>query len=172
MATIEVFKGASYRELVVEGTTFDWIIHGGTLPSARCMYLRESSDYEKLYSLDVLVVEDREENNQLDIHSEFKENVCRTSEGRYKVNVPWIPRSKLTETNEDQSRKRLFGVEKKVRHHEEVQREYTEIVKDQFEQGMIEKVPYQPTDEHLFYLPHKPVVRQNALTTKVRIGLS
>ena len=30
------------------------------------MYVRKSSGYEKLYSLDVLGVEDREENNQLD----------------------------------------------------------------------------------------------------------
>ena len=86
--------------------------------------------------------------------------------GRYDVHIPWILGSKLTETNEYQSRKHLFGTDKKMRHHE-VQREYTEIVKDQFEPEIIE-VPDQPTGEHISYLPHKPVVRQNALITKVR----
>ena len=86
--------------------------------------------------------------------------------GRYDVHIPWILGSKLTETNEYQSRKHLFGTEKKMRHHE-VQREYTEIVKDQFEPEIIE-VPDQPTGKHISYSPHKPVVRQNALITKVR----
>ena len=152
-----MFKGAP-EEPVVIATRFSGKIYGGTLPSDKCMYVRKSSGYEKLYSLDVLGVEDREENNQLDGYSEFKENISRTSESRYEVNVPWIPGSKLTEANEDQSRKRLFGVEKKLRHHYELQREYTEIIKDQYEQGMIKKVPDQATGERIFYLPHKPVV--------------
>ena len=157
--TEEVFKGAP-DEPIVEGTTFGWIIHGGTLSNDKCMYVREPNDYEKLYSLDVLGVEDREENSQLDVYSEFKENISRTSEGRYEVNVPWIPGSKLTDTNEHNSRSRLVGVEKKLRQREEVQREYNKIVKDQLEQGIIEKVPKLPTGERIFYLPHKPVVRQ------------
>ena len=60
-----MFKGAP-EEPVVIATRFSGNIYGGTLPSDKCMYVRKSSGYEKLYSLDVLGVEDREENNQLD----------------------------------------------------------------------------------------------------------
>ena len=45
----------------MEETTFGWVIHGGDeyTSDGVCMYLREVNDYEKLYSLDVLGVEDR-----------------------------------------------------------------------------------------------------------------
>ena len=51
----------------------------------------------------MLGVEDRGENDQLDVFKEFKENVTRQEDGRYNVNVPWIPGMELTETNEAQS---------------------------------------------------------------------
>ena len=69
------------------------------------------SDYERLYSLDVLGVEDRGENDQLDVYAEFKENISRKPDGRYQVNVPWIPDSQLSETSETQSRQHLLRVE-------------------------------------------------------------
>ena len=108
--TESVFKGEK-DEPIVDGTTFGWVIHGGDYPNINCLFTRESSEYERLYSLDVLGVEDRGEYDQLDVFREFKENVTRQEDGRYNVNVPWIPGMELTETNEAQSRKRLYNVE-------------------------------------------------------------
>ena len=53
------------------------MIHGGDYPNINCLFTRESSEYKRLYSLDVLGVEDRGENDQLDVFREFKENVTR-----------------------------------------------------------------------------------------------
>ena len=165
--TAEIFKG-SPDDPVVEGTTFGWVVHGGS-HSNQCLFVQDSSDYEKLYSLDVLGVEDRGENDQKDVHTEFRENITRKSDGRYEVNIPWIPGSQLKDDNETQSRKRLQNVERKLRNNEHLQTEYTEIIKEQLDKGIIEKVPLQPTGERVYYLPHKPVVRQDATTTKVRM---
>ena len=90
--TERVFKGKP-GELLVEETTFGWVVHGGDEygSGSTCMYLREVSDYEKLYSLDVLGVEDRGENDQLDVLREFKESIVRREDGRYEVSFPWIP---------------------------------------------------------------------------------
>ena len=46
---------------------------------------------------------------------------------------------------------------------------YQEIVTDQLNQEMIEKAPEVATDEKVFYLPRKPVCRENASTTKTRM---
>ena len=35
--------------------------------------------------------------------------------------------------------------------------------------GIIEKVPGKPTGKRVFYMPHKPVVREGATSTKVRM---
>ena len=36
---------------------------------------------------------------------EFHENISRKDDGRYEVNVPWVPGANLNKTNEVQSRK-------------------------------------------------------------------
>ena len=46
---------------------------------------------------------------------------------------------------------------------------YEKIVVDQVAAGVIEKVPDTPTGERVFYMPHKPVVKQEATTTKTRM---
>ena len=111
--TERVFKGKP-REPLVEETTFGWVVHDGDeyRSGSTCMYLREVSDYEKLYSLDVPGVEDRSENDQLDVLREFKESVVRREDGRHEVGFPWIPGAILPNTNETLSRKRLENVKR------------------------------------------------------------
>ena len=131
----------------MEGTAFGWVIHGGDYQTEGCLFAREVSDYERLYSLDVLGVEDRGENDQLDVYAEFKENVWRKADGRYEVNVPWIPGSQLIETNETQGRQRLLRVEKKLEQNVHLREEYERIIVNQTEGGIITMGP-----DHLFYV--------------------
>ncbi|KAL9976623.1 hypothetical protein ACROYT_G013945 [Oculina patagonica] len=132
--TERVFKGKR-GEPLVEETLFGWVVHGGDEygSGSTCMYLREVNDYEKLYSLDVLGVEDRGENDQLDILRDFKESVVRREDGRYE------------------------------------REEYGGIIEEQLKAGVIEEAPRNPTGERVFYMPHKPVVKQSAVTMKVRM---
>ena len=52
-------------------------------------------------------VEDRGEDDQLDVCSEFRENIVKRSDGQHKVGVPWVLGAELSNTNEMASRKRL-----------------------------------------------------------------
>ena len=166
--TKDIFKGKP-EEPIVEGTTFGWVIHGGDFPDNQCMFTRETSDYERLYSLDVLGVEDRGENDQLDVMREFHENISRKDDGRYEVNVPWVPGANLNKTNEVQSRKRLQNLERKLEKNESLKKGYEKIIDDQLKMEIIEKVPEKATGDRLYYMPHKPVVREDATTTKIRM---
>ncbi len=74
--TENIHKGEK-DEPIVEGTSFSWVIHGCDYANVNCLFTRESNDYERLYSLDVLGVEDRGENDQLDVMRELKENITR-----------------------------------------------------------------------------------------------
>ena len=85
------------------------------------------------------------------------------------MKVPWIPGSQLYETNEMQSRLRLKRVEAKFEHDRELRGNYERIIADQVAAGVVEKVPTEPTGERVFYMPHKPVVKQDATTTKTRM---
>ena len=103
--TEEVYKGQP-GEPIVEGTTFGRVIHGGNDSNSQSFFSRDTSDYERLYDLDVLGVRDRGEDDELDVYTEFKENIVRKHDGRYEVIIPWKPGAKLDGTNKEQSRRR------------------------------------------------------------------
>jgi hypothetical protein len=42
-----------------------------------------------------------------------------------------------------------------------------EIVKDHLEKEIIEPAPSQPTGPHVFYMPHKPIVPEQASSSRV-----
>jgi hypothetical protein len=165
-----LFKGKP-QDPIVEGTTFGWVIHGGTeYCDSNCMYTKETEEHcERLYALDVLGIEDRGEGNDSTVLTEFKENIVVNSEGKYEVQVPWIPGAEIVNSNEQPSRKRLENVERKLSHNNKLEAEYRKIVTDQLEMGVVEKVPDTPSGDRVFYMPHKPVVRETASTTKVRM---
>ena len=105
--TEKVFKG-NVGEPIVEEITFGWVVYGGDEYTSddACMYLREVNDYEKLYSLDVLGVEDRGENDQFDVLRDFKENIAKRDDGTYEVSFPWILGAELSSTNKSVMRRR------------------------------------------------------------------
>ena len=136
------------------------------------MFTRVISNYEKLYPLDILGVEDQGKDDQLDVCSELRENLKKRSDRWSEVRVAWGPGVKLSNTNEmATSRKRLKNVEWKLRRNKDLNIEYEKIIHEQLEQGIVEKAPEKPTGSHVFYMPYKPVVREEATTTKVRIVL-
>ncbi|CAB3986204.1 Hypothetical predicted protein [Paramuricea clavata] len=77
----------------------------------------------------------------------------------------WIPWSKLTTTNEQPSRRRLFNMNKNSTKDEDLKQEYEKIIDDQPASGVIEKAPDEPLGERVYYMPHKPVVRQELVET-------
>ena len=86
---------------IVEGTTFGWIVHGGKeYADSKCMYVRETDEYERLYSLDVLGVEDRGEDDLLDIYKEFQESISREA----MAGTRWACRGSMAPSSQIQMR--------------------------------------------------------------------
>ena len=127
-------------EPLSEETTLGLVVHGGGKygSGSTCMYLREVSDYEKLFNLKV---EDRGENDQLNVVCDFKESVARREDGRYKVSFPWIPRATLPNTYETLCRKRLENVERKLSRVEKLKAEYNCIIEERLRAEIIEEMP-------------------------------
>ena len=126
--TEEVFKGRS-NEPVLKETTFGWVIHGGDCSVDECLFTTEVFDNEKLYSLDVLGIEDGRENDQDEVLLEFTENMARKADGWYEINIPWIEGSELRGTNFEHGKRRLRSVEKKLSRDKELSKGYEEIVR-------------------------------------------
>ena len=117
----------------------------------------------------MLGVEDQGENDQFDVLRDFKENIARRSDGRYEVSFPWIPGAELSSTNEALSRKCLQNNERRLSKNESLRGQYADIIEEQLWVGIVEEAPERPTGERVFYMPHKPVIKESAVTTKVHM---
>ncbi len=106
-----------------------------------------------------------------DVHVEFQEQIEFNGD-RYSVKLPWKEDKTLLPMNYNLSLMRLKGQIKKLQKDEEIAREYDKIIKEQYKAGIIDKVEEEEEKEikvGTHYLPHHPVVRKNAETTKVRV---
>ena len=67
----------------------------------------------------------------------------------------------MSDTNELPCRRRLIRIEKRLNQNPKLKEEY--------EKRIAEVTPEKPTGDRTFYMLHKPVVRESASTTKVRM---
>ena len=104
-----------------------------------------------------------------DVHEEFQEQIEFKGD-RYSVKLPWKEEKALLPTNYNLSLARLKGQIKKLQKDEKTAKEYDRVIKEQLEEGIIEKVTDEnETKEGTHYLPHHPVIREQAETTKLRV---
>ena len=123
-----------------------------------------------LCSLDVLELEfeDRPEGDQQNVYGEFTEQLCRSEQGWYESGLLWKAGHDCLPTNERGSIRRLKNLVKKLRREPGMVDKYDEIIQEQLAEGIVERVVDEPK-QRVFYIPHKPVVRETAATTKLRI---
>ncbi|XP_028405771.1 uncharacterized protein LOC114528347 [Dendronephthya gigantea] len=134
------------------------------------IYLTKSpaADYEELCSLDVLGLKDHPQHYQQFIYKEFQEQLTQSDEGWYETRLLWKPGHDPLPNNKRNSIGRLSGLLKRLQRDPELLTQYDDIIQNQKIQGIVEEVTNDPVGKE-FYLPHRPVIRKSAESTKVRI---
>ena len=107
------------------------------------------------------------ENDQNVVYDDFKEQLTRDPAGWYETNLPWKANHPHLPTNETGSKRRLTSLVRKLTREGNYE-QYDDIIKDQLNEGVIERAPDEPSGKE-YYLPHKGVVKQSAETTKLRV---
>ena len=105
------------------------------------------------------------------VHESFIQNI-EVEDNRYCVTLPCKENHELLPDNYEPSLSRLQSLLKSLRSNPEMYKEYDEIIRDQEKKGVIERVEsLSETGKvgNIHYLPHQPVKRQDALTTKLRV---
>ena len=159
-------------EPVAELTKFGWIIMSpGKEPlDITNMLLTQTShvDYEELCRLDVLGLSDTPTNDQRNVYTEFQEQLTRDEKGWYENGLPWCGNHPVLPNNREGSLRRLASLNRKLKR-QNLTSAYEEIIEEQREAGMVEKADGHCVGDREFYIPHKPVVRATAESTKLRI---
>ena len=121
---------------------------------------------QAFWDLDTLGIKEGEES----VYENFLEDVSFCG-GRYCVRLPWKSPRIMLPDNLEISQRRLFNLLKRLQQSPHILTQYDEIIRDQLRQGIVETVD--PSDAgHIgatHYLPHHAVIREDKLTTKLRI---
>ena len=138
-------------------------------PNLNEMFMTQTSsaDYEKLCRLDVLGLEDSPTGDQDEVYKEFQEQLQRSSERWYETTLPWNGNHPPLPNNKSGSLRRFNSLVRKLERSDLLKR-YDKVIKDQLEQGIVERASEVPQGRE-FYIPHKPVVKESAESTKLRI---
>ena len=168
--TAEKPRVGKIGEPVAERTKFGWtILAQGNELDYSAMLLTQTSqrDYEELCRLDVLGLEDKPEHDQHEVYAEFREQLTRSEEGWYETGLPWKGNHPPLPNNYSGSLQRLSNLQRKLQLNG-LTDSYSEIIETQKAEGIVE-VASQDSQGVEFYIPHKPVVRESAESTKMRI---
>ncbi|XP_074629800.1 uncharacterized protein LOC141887949 [Acropora palmata] len=163
-------KIGSPGEPVAELTKFGWtIMSPGKEADISSMLLTQTAaaDYEQLCKLDVLGIQDTAIGDQTDVYEEFKEQLTRSAEGWYETGLPWKGNHPTLPNNKAGSLKRLENTVRKLEN-QGLLEQYDAIIKEQLVEGIVEPAEEQFVGRE-FYIPHKPVIRESAESTKLRI---
>lgn len=159
-------------EPIVELTCFGWtVMSPGKEVDVTPMFLTQTSsfDYKNLCRLDVLGLEDSTTGDQASVYEEFKEQLKRSPDGWYEVNLPWKGNHPPLPNNKKGSLKRLEALTRKLEKQPGMLERYNDVIQDQLMQGIVEPVTGEAKGRE-FYIPHKRVIRETAESTKLCIA--
>lgn len=123
--------------------------------------------FDRLCGLDVLGLEERDD--QCKVFEKFKSQLKRHPEGYYETGLIWKIGHPPLPNDKNESVTRLKNLVRILEKEPEVMEKHKAIIKTQFEEGIIEKAPNSAKEGKEYYIPHKPVIRENPETTKLRV---
>ena len=110
---------------------------------------------------------EREVGNQ-SVFGELEEQLEQKPEGFFETGLLWKGDGPPLPDNKAECLARLEKLINRLEMDPDLYMKYDQIIQDQKEKGIVEVVDQEPTGR-AFYLPHKPVIRESAETTKIRI---
>ncbi|KAH9367699.1 hypothetical protein HPB48_000243 [Haemaphysalis longicornis] len=166
----------------VQGADLDNGSHGASEPSC-AMFIthadpsgsnpEEEMDPSDLWRLEAIGIKETAEGPGLDAEATKKfEREIRKQDGRYEV--PLLIQEPELEAHHDNyalAEQRLRMQLRRFRNRPDLLSQYDKTIRDYFKEGYAERVPAQGTrgTTNTYYMPHHGVVRQDAVTTKLRV---
>lgn len=162
---------------ILQETQLGWVI-SGTVPTDKqqtfvCNFTTSLQDQvARFWRLEDFGERTPLSSDELLCESIFADTHKRTLDGNYLVKLPLKENySKPLASTYQVALKRFQMLEKRFEKNSEYKYQYSKVIKEYLDAGHIEKVPKSEIYKTLnvFYLPHHGVVKQDSITTKLRI---
>ena len=102
------------------------------------------------------------------VYQEFQDQLKCKADGSYETFLFWKSANLRLQNYKDGSLSRLGNLIRKLQKQPKEFDQYDQIIITQLSEGIVEKAPKEVKGTK-FYIPHKPVVREDAEGTKMRI---
>ena len=168
--------------LVALESVFGWSVQGpvtmSSVTEATCMHIRIeedtliSSQLKAFWEIESLGIT-KEEPSDPDEEEALQrfENTTQFKNGRYAVELPWRHEKPELPDNYRIAKRRFEGLKRRLRADVVFYQRYNEVMEDYLQQGIVEEVIEGEcsTSNLKYYLPHHAVLREDKLTTKMRV---
>ena len=167
--------------LVAQKTVFGWMISGAygiqegnagtsgkkTSVQLFCVNSVEDQNLKRIWDMDLNPELDEEGDSSL--IKQFEDTI-KKKDGRYEVALPWKRNSGELQDNRFIAEQRLKSLSRKLEREPQLKLRYDEALRSMENEQIIEEVPAEEkqTENPTFYMPHRPVVKESSITTKVR----
>ena len=131
-----------------------------------CIEAVQDMDLKRIWDMDLATDEDETENPLI---KRFEETIVH-QEGRYEVSLPWKRYTGELLDNRRSAEQRLQSLTKKLAKDPGLKTRYEQAFLDMEKDGVVEEIPDNDlqTTNKIFYMPHRPVVKESSSSTKVR----
>ena len=162
-----------FDEPVAEQTKMGWVIMSPGIESdiTSALFTKTSTcDYDRLCDLDVLGIEENHLSHDENVFQRFKQQLKQNEEGWYETGLVWKENEVPLKNNKPGSLGRLKSLVKRLEQDPELFKSYDQVIRDQLANNVIEKVSDKESDNPKeYFMPHRPVIRADAETTKMRV---
>ncbi|GFV15767.1 DUF1758 domain-containing protein [Trichonephila clavipes] len=158
-------------------TKLGWTVIGKVCSNDKNVMLTTSSlhvrnvSVKELWELDVLGITDPllNENTKenFELTDFFKNKMKILPDGRYEVKLPWKCNSENLPSNKELTWKRHLRMMNKLRNGKFFE-DYKSVFRQWEDLNIIERVPEVELNNECHYLPHRPVIKLDSATTKIR----
>ncbi|KAJ0171792.1 hypothetical protein K1T71_012555 [Dendrolimus kikuchii] len=167
--------------LIAQDSELGWILSGEVTGKEEhiesCNYLTVEADHndliKKFWELEETWVPKKHfTEEEQECEAFFKLTTQRDSEGRYIVRLPFktaTPQCVNGQTK-DIALRRFLNLEKRLARDLELKKQYVDVINEYIDLGHIEIIPSELINkDHVVYLPHHAVIREDKTTSKVRV---
>ena len=157
-----------------EFTMLGWTLTGRTMDTEGgtekiFLMLSPKEELEKMCSIEVLVLKDTDSGPKDGFHEAFKGSLQRLGDGTYSTRLPWKEDHVQLSTNKMLAVARMHSTTRRLEKLGKLE-EYQEVREEQVKEGILELIPEEPSGKIIHYVPHQPVIREEAESTKMRIA--